>query len=136
MKKIITLICTILLLAACAKTANNNYIFSGESEHWKAEYTYNAMEIDGQTEDHYRLIVTYKGPLKELSSLKKLEYDYETLSSQGSVTENFVEAPNSEIFSSSGSSKGGAGVAKDEVIHVHVKWGDMEETLELRNQDT
>ncbi|PIC67674.1 hypothetical protein CSV71_10410 [Sporosarcina sp. P21c] len=130
-----------MLLTACSETNNNDYIFIGESEHWEAEYTYNGKEKwgekDGQTtvsyEDHFRFVLTYKGPLKELSSLQKIEYSYETNSGQGSGTEEFTEPPSSGIFSSSGGSKGGAKVEQDEVINVHVKWDDLEESFELHN---
>ena len=139
MKRIMTLLFTMLLLTACSETTNNNYIFSGESEHWEAEYTYNGtekwVEKDGQrtysNEDNTRFILKYKGPLDELSSLQKIEYSYETNSSRGSGTEEFTEPPSSGIFSSSGSSKGGAKVSEDEVIKVHVKWNDFEEEFEL-----
>lgn len=141
MKKISALVWTLLLLTACSETTNNNYIFSGESEHWEAEYTYNGIEKweekDEQktysNEDEFRFIVKYKGSLEELSSLKKLEYAYETKSSKGSSTEEFTEPPSSEMFSSSGSSKGGAKIAEDEVINVHVKWDSFEESFELYN---
>ena len=80
-----------MLLTACSETTNNDYIFSGESEHWEAEYSYKGTEQwgekDGQktysNEDGYEFILKYKGSLEELSSLQKLEYSYETNSSSG-----------------------------------------------------
>ncbi|ARJ39378.1 hypothetical protein SporoP8_11135 [Sporosarcina ureae] len=143
MKKIITLLFAAILLTACSETTNNDYIFIGESEHWEAEYTYNGTEKweekDGQkaisNEDHFRFILTYKGPLKELSSLQKIEYSFETNSGQGSGTKEFTAPPSSRTFSSSGGSKGGAKVEEDEVIKVHVKWDDLEESFELHNNN-
>ena len=141
MKKIITLLFTLMLLTACSETTYNDYIFSGESEHWEAEYTYNGTEKwggkDGQrtysNEDDFRFILKYKGSLEELSSLQKLEYSYETNSGHGSGTEEFTEPPSTGTFSSSGSSRGGAKVHEDEVIKVNVKWDDFEESIELHN---
>ncbi len=139
LKKIITLLFTLMLLTSCSETTFIAYIFSGESEHWEAEYTYNRTEKwgekDGQrtysNEDDFRFILKYKGTLEELSSLQKLEYSYETNSGQGSGTEEFTEPPSLGIFSSSGSSRGGAKVHEDEVIKVNVKWDDFEESIEL-----
>lgn len=138
-----TLLFAIILLTACSETKNNDYIFIGESEHWEAEYTYNGTEKwgekDGQKtisyEDHFRFVLTYKGPLKELSSLQKIDYSYETNSHQGSGTEEFTEPPSTGTFSSSGGSKGGAKVDEDEVIKVNVKWDDLEESFELHNNN-
>lgn len=142
MKKIyILLLFSILLLAACSGTTHNNYLFSGDSEYWEAEYTYNGkeklVEKDGQktysNEHDFRFILKYKGSLEELSSLKKIEYSYETNSGHGSGTEEFAEPPTSGIFALSGSSKGGAKVHEDAVIKVNVKWDDFEESFELHN---
>ncbi|WP_253702048.1 hypothetical protein [Bacillus sp. FJAT-27445] len=141
MKKIITLLFTIMLLTACSETTTNDYQFSGESEHWEAEYSYKGTEKWGEkdgkktysNEDSYEFVLKYKGSLEELSSLQKLEYSYETISSSGKRTEELTEPPSTVTFSSSGSSKGGAKVSKDEVIKVKVKWDDFEESFELHN---
>ncbi|WP_257008201.1 hypothetical protein [Bacillus sp. FJAT-45350] len=141
MKKIITLLFTIMLLIACSETTTNDYKFSGESEHWEAEYSYKGTEKWGEkdgkqtysNEDSYEFVLKYKGSLEELSSLQKLEYSYETISSSGKSTEEFTEPPSTVIFSSSGGSKGGAKVDEDEVIKVNVKWDDLEESFELHN---
>ena len=142
MKKIITLLFTIMLLTACSETTNNDYKFSGESEHWEAEYSYKGTEKwgekDGQrtysNEDSYEFILKYKGSLEELSSLQKLEYSYETNGGSGNSTEEFTEPPSTVTFSSSGGSKGGAKVSEDAVIKVNVKWDDFEESFELHNK--
>jgi hypothetical protein len=139
LKRIITLLVTLMLVTACSEATFHAYQFSGESEHWEGEYTYNATELwgekDGQrtlsSEIHYRFIIKYKGSLEELSSLQKLEYSYETNSGHGSGTRVFTEPPLSGIFSASGSSKGGARVREDEVIKVNVKWDAFEESFEL-----
>ena len=115
MKKILMLLLfTILILTACTEVTkneitkeeinkdevtNNNYKFIGESKHWEAEYIYKGTETWGDNngtktysnKDNYEFVLKYKGTLKELSSMKKLEYSYETISSSGETTEEFTE---------------------------------------------
>ncbi|KAB2334437.1 hypothetical protein F7731_14575 [Cytobacillus depressus] len=142
MKKIITLLLTIILLTACSETTKYDYKFSGESEHWEAEFSYKGTEKwikkDGintySNEDNYELVLKYKGSLEELSSLQNLEYSYNTNSSGGGETKNFTEPPSTVIFSSSGASKSGAKVSEDEIIKVNVKWDDFNESFELHNK--
>ncbi|WOV87581.1 hypothetical protein QWT69_00095 [Sporosarcina oncorhynchi] len=141
MKKIMTLLFTMMFLTACSETTNNDYKYRGESEHWEAVYAYKGTEKWGEkdgkrtysNEDGYEFVLKYKGSLEELSSLQKLEYSYETISSNGKSTEEFTEPPSTVTFSSSGSGKGGAKVREDEVIKVNVKWDDFEESFELHN---
>ena len=139
MKKIITLLFSIVLLTACSETTYNDYKFSGESEHWEAEYSFQGTEKSGgkdgsSNEDSYEFRLKYKGTLEELSSLKKIEYSYETNFSGEDITKEFTEPPSTVTFSSSGHSIGGAEVEEDEVIKVNVKWDDFEESFELHNK--
>ena len=143
LKKIIILLFTLILLTACSETTINDYKFSGESVHWEADYSYKGTEKWGEkggvktysNEDGYEFVLRYKGALEELSSLKKLEYSYETTFSSGTSTEEFTEPPSKAAFLSSGKSKGGAKVREDEVIKVNVKWDEFEESFELHNND-
>ena len=131
-----------MLLTACSETTFNEYKFSGESEHWEAEYLYKGIEKwdkkDGKhtysNEDGFEFVLKYKGSLKELSLFQSLEYSYVTKSSSGKNTEVFTEPPSTVRFSTSGNKKGGAKVNKDEIIKVHVKWDDFEESFELHNK--
>jgi len=140
LKKIITLLFTVMLLTACVETTNNDYTFSGESEHWGAEYAYKGTEKWGgkegketySNEDSYEFRLKYKGSLEELSSLQKLNYSYEANSSRGDSNQEFTEPPSTVTFSTSGSSNG-AMVREDTVIKVNVKWDDFEESFELHN---
>lgn len=142
MKKIITLLFTIILLAACSKTTYYDYKFSGESEHWEAKYFYNGIErwkgksesITHSNEDGYEFVLKYKGSLEELSSLQKLEYSYETNRGGGNIAEEFTEPPSKVTFFSAGSGKGGPKLPEDEVIKVNVKWDTFEESFELYNK--
>ncbi|WP_262174493.1 hypothetical protein [Saccharococcus sp. Marseille-Q5394] len=141
MKKIISVIFTIMVLTACSETTNHDYKFSGESEHWEAEYSYKGTEKWGEKngqrkysiEDSYQLVLQYKGSIEELSSLQTLEYSFESNRNHWKLTEEYTEPPLTGAFLSSGESKGGAKVGKDEVIKVTVKWDDFEESFELHN---
>ncbi|WP_458353592.1 hypothetical protein [Peribacillus frigoritolerans] len=121
----------------------HNYQFTGESEHWEAVYSYEGTELwgenDGQTthssKDNYKLVLTYKGSLEELSSMKNLEYTYETTTSSGSKTEAYTEPPSEKVFTIGGGSENGAIVGEGEVIQVNVKWDGFEESFELHNKD-
>ncbi len=158
MKKILTLLFTILVLTACTEVTkdevtkdevtkkevtNNNYKFIGESEHWDAVYSYKGTETwednDGtktySNEDSDELVLKYKGTLEELSSMRNLEYSYTTSSSSGASTMEFTEPPRELIFTSKSSSEGGAKVNDDEVIQVNVKWDEFEESFELHNKE-
>lgn len=153
MKKILTLLLfTILSLTACTektdnkvtdnKTTNYNYKFIGESEHWEAEYIYKGTEtqkndkdvISYSNKDNYELVLKYKGSLKELSSMKKLVYSFETNSNSSETMTKFSEPPKERVFYSHGGSEGGAKLDKDEAIKVHVKWNDAEESFVLHNK--
>lgn len=141
MKKIIALLFTLMFLTACTETINKDYKFTGESENWEAEYIYRATEKWGEDNGtatysnsaSNNLVLRYKGSLKELASMKKLEYSYETTAGGGSKVETFDEPPQSLIFNSgTSSSVGGASISKDEVIQVIVKKDGIEETFDLK----
>ncbi|WP_394186230.1 hypothetical protein [Metabacillus halosaccharovorans] len=51
MKKIATLLITLMLLTACSETTLNDYTFSGESEYWEAEYLYKGTEKWGEKDE-------------------------------------------------------------------------------------
>ena len=88
MKKLFLILFAVLMvLTACSKTTGNevtknDYKFIGEGDHWEAEYIYKRTETwgddDGKktysNEEKYEFVLTYKASLKELSSMKKLEY--------------------------------------------------------------
>ena len=141
LKKIITLLFSLMLLSACSETTENDYKFSGESKQWEAEFFYNGTEIWGEkkgiktysNEDSHKFVLKYKGSLEELSSLQDLEYSYETNFSSWNKTQQFTEPPQTVMFSNSGDSSG-AKVSEDAVIKVNVKWDDFEESFELHNK--
>jgi hypothetical protein len=143
LKKILTILFTIIVLTACSSEENHyDYIFNGEGEYWKAEYSFsgteNWVEKDGKTtysnENDEEFVLTYKASLKEISSMKTLEYSYETSAGGGSGTREFDEPPTEVTFKIMGSSGNGAKVSEDEVVQVNVKWDDFEESFELHNK--
>ncbi len=129
-----------MLLTACSETKHNDYKFSGESEHWEAEYAYKGTEKWGgkegketySNEDIYEFRLKYKGSLEELSSLQKLHYSYEANSRREDSNQEFTEPSSTVTFSTSGSSNG-AMVREDTVIKVNVIWGGSKESFELHN---
>ncbi|WML44309.1 membrane lipoprotein lipid attachment site-containing protein [Neobacillus sp. PS3-40] len=142
MRKILAVLFTLLMLTACSdEKTYYGYIFKGESEHWNGEYSFRGTELwgekDGRTtysnENSYELVLKYKGTLKDFSSVKNLEYSYQTSTGGGSGNMEFVKPPKEAIIKSEGSSQGGARVSEDEVIKVRVKWNKHEETFTLRN---
>lgn len=142
MKRLLTFLFPLFFLAACTDIKQNDYKFTGESEHWEAEYSYKGTETRGEdngigtysNENSYKFTLTYKGSLEELSSMRRLEYSYSTLHSNGKRTEEFNEPTTTIVFSNSGGSKNGAKVNEDEVILVKVKWDDREESILLENR--
>ncbi|WP_440970191.1 hypothetical protein ACSS6N_22675 [Peribacillus frigoritolerans] len=120
----------------------HNYQFTGESEHWEAVYYYEGTELWGEkneqtthsSKDSYELVLKYKGALKELSSMKNLEYTYETTTSSGTKTEAYKEPPSEKVFTIRGGSENGALIGEGEVIKVNVKWDGSEESFQLHNK--
>ncbi|MGD6845737.1 membrane lipoprotein lipid attachment site-containing protein [Bacillus infantis] len=106
MKKIVLFFFALMFLAACSKEVNTfDYRFAGESEHWEAEYVFKGTEEWGEkngrrtysNENSDEFFLEYKGPLEELSSLKNLEYSYETSAGSGGGTREF-DAPRQKRF--------------------------------------
>lgn len=142
MEKILTVFFTIIVLTACSgEEKYYDYRFNGEGEYWEAEYSFSGTEIwgekDGRTtysnENRDEFVLSYKGTLKDFSSVKSLEYSYKTSAGGGSGGRDFDEPPTEVIFKHRGGSKNGAKVSENEVIQVNVKWNDYEESFELHN---
>jgi hypothetical protein len=143
LKKILLLFFSLLILAACSKEVNHyDYRFVGESGHWEAEYVFKGTEVWGEkngsrtysNENNDEFFLEYKGPLEELSSLKSLEYSYETSAGSGGVTTKFDAPPTEKVFKSGGSSENTGTVNEDDIIKVYVKWDDAEKTFELHRE--
>jgi hypothetical protein len=143
LRKKLLLFFALIFLAACSKEVNNySYRFVGESEHWEAEYVFKGTEEWGEkdgrrtysNENNDEFFLEYKGPVEELSSLKNLEYSYETSAGSGSGATKFDAPPTEKVFKSGGSSENTGTVNVDGIIKVYVKWDDAEETFELHRE--
>ena len=141
---VISILVVIILLFSYfsnRKTIHRDYIFTGESEHWKGEFVYKETEkwieknnrTSYSNESKYTLAIQYKGSLSELASVEKLSYSYKTSTGGGSDSREFDEPTKDVIFTSSGSGVGNAMIYQDEVIEVTMKWDTFEESFELRN---
>lgn len=143
MRKMLTALLTVLFLTACSnqEVSDYDYSFTGESEHWIAEYFVQGTEKWGKKNDivtysnegNHIFTLKYKGTLEELASVKTLGYSYETNTSSGLSDMEFDEPLTEIVFTSRGRSTG-AKVGEDEIIQVHVKWDDAEESFELHNR--
>lgn len=131
-----------IVLTACSGEENlYDYTYKGEGEYWEAEYSFRGTEIweekDGKTnysnENSDEFVLTYKGSLRDLSSLESLEYSYETSAGGAGGTREFHEPTTEVTFKSMGSVENGAKVGENEIIQVNVKWNDYEESFELHN---
>ena len=138
----LTLLFMVLVLTACSdEKIHYDYTFEGEGEYWEADYSFWGTEIWGEKDgtmtysnnNSEEFLLTYKGSLKELSSVKTLEYAYETSAGGGEGTLTFDEPPTKKTFKMSGDFGNGAKVLEDEVIKVNVKWDRFEESFELYN---
>lgn len=105
------------------------------SIHLKEQRNGEKKTVEGtySNENRDEFILKFKGSLKELSSVKNLEYSYETSAGGGGGTREFDDPPKVKIFKSTGGSKNGGKVNEDEIIQVHVKWDDFEESFVLHN---
>ena len=142
MGKMLTLLFMVLVLTSCSdEKIHYDYTFDGEGEYWEADYSFWGTEIWGEKDgtmtysnnNSEEFLLTYKGSLKEFSSVKTLEYTYETSAGGGEGTLTFDEPPTKKTFKMSGGSGNGARVLEDEVIKVNVKWDRFEESFELYN---
>ena len=142
MKKILTIVLVTFFLAACSEKTQENYIFVGESEHWKAEFIYDVSETWGEkngkknysNEEEYTLTFTYKGAESELATIKSITYGFETVSRSASNTYNFTEPNTESVFKLSGYSQNSARIFTDHVITATIQWDDFEETIEFNNE--
>lgn len=147
MKKIsiISFALLILIVTGCSKKEiiKHNYTYKGENELWSAEYTTNGTAIfeqndskmDVGTESKYKLTVTYKKDLSDLSSVKKLVISYDASSSGGSLSEVYSEDESitSKTFTLSG---GGSFIPiENEIIKVTINIDGDVQILELKNEN-
>ncbi|MHB1485039.1 MAG: hypothetical protein ACYCYI_10280 [Saccharofermentanales bacterium] len=99
---IIIIILSLSFICGCSSKEVTNYRYTGENSDWKAEYkgssTLEFYEEKGilkcKDEGDGNLVFTYKGELSDLSSIKKLTYEF--ASSKGEMT--FIEVTDKQSF--------------------------------------
>ncbi|TMN22115.1 hypothetical protein [Lentibacillus cibarius] len=143
-KKLITAIIGFVLLIGVTMFAMNlettasqekqvdkfNDTFTGESEHWSAQLHVTGEKTyrEGKDDDRAVFKLTYKGPIRELSSVNKLRYQYVMPTSSKEIKMTFDTPPENRVFTDSSSNL----VKQDAMIKVSVQWGDHTETFTLR----
>ena len=144
MKKILTIVIVTFFLAACSEKTHENYIYVGESEHWKAEFVYDVTVTQGEkngklnysAEENYTLTFTYKGDESELATLQNISYGFETfLGKSERITREFTEPNTESVFKLSGVSKHSARIFPDHLITATIQWDDFEETFDLQIEE-
>ncbi|TFJ92953.1 hypothetical protein [Lentibacillus salicampi] len=123
-----------------ADVTEHDYTFSGESEHWTADFEMEGKEVfheekevlqyDSEAQSTFTL--TYKGSLDELSSVEKIHFKYQTPGSSMEQTMNFDDLPPDDTTFTE---RGNTLVRRDEVIEITVEWGDKTEKFTLEAEE-
>ncbi|MDF2905788.1 MAG: hypothetical protein K0R34_1109 [Herbinix sp.] len=136
----------LLLLSGCSNKdiERHYYDYQGENESWKAEYIVNAtviftdnngfLHVDSESEEIF--ILTYKGELSDLSSVRLFEYGYKSPTEGGeSSGEYSADNPiNTKTFKLRSGSKNGALPNEDTVYTVTVNMDGVKQSFELRSE--
>ncbi|MDA3846396.1 MAG: hypothetical protein PF505_07615 [Vallitaleaceae bacterium] len=106
--KIVIVLCVLLGLTGCTSKDNEDLVevdevLLGESDHWTVEYKVDGyykfyddngtLRIEG--DGNQELIVTYKGTLEELASMRTIEIEYP----HGDSSHTRSDPPESIVFS-------------------------------------
>ena len=136
----------VLMAIGCSKKeiTNYKYTYAGENEQWDAKYHVNeSVEftntdngLDVETEAKNELVITYKGELTDLSSVKHMEISYDSGIEGGKRVENYNDGVSitSKIFTLSSGGKNGALHTGDEIITVTITIDGDIQTFELNNK--
>ena len=149
MKKISLFFCftitLVLISISCSKKdiAYYKYTYTGENEQWNATYTVNeSVEftntdkgLDVETDAKNKLVITYKGELTDLSSVKHMEITYESGVEGGKRTEDYNDGASisSKTFTLTSGGKNSAIHNGDEIVTVTITIDGNMQTLELKN---
>lgn len=141
MKKILIILVFILLSCnACSNNAvKHNYIFKGESRLWRAEFNVKEQfkettengRLSYKTESNSKFILTYKGDLSELRSVKKMIYAYDKSNGSSKTEIEFTSPPDNKVFTSIDRGKSNS-LNPDEAIKVTVDLDGKIEVFELK----
>ncbi|RYG72559.1 hypothetical protein EU245_10170 [Lentibacillus lipolyticus] len=133
---LLIVVTTFVLKFSEVESANREIIqydhtLSGESKHWTAELQVKGERVfyeeddvlKGKTEGGSEFILTYRGPLDELASVREISYEYG--STRTSLRSD--EPLQKKVFNGSTNKL----PEKDATIDVMVQWGDKTETFTL-----
>lgn len=121
LKKIMFLVATILLLAACNA---KDFSFTGKSDHWKGDLNVN-QSSDFEKQD---FVLKYRG--EDVDSVGDVAYTVEADIREYGRTGVTLEE-NGTIRDSSESNPTNAKMSEDTEVKVTVKWDDQEEIFTL-----
>ena len=147
MRKVCLILSCILLAVftfiACNKkdVTEYHYIYQGENDLWNAEYRIDCIvtltEENGKkssdTVTDCELVVTYKGELTDLSSVRHVEISYKSSTRGGNLIEDYEPGGSisSKIFTLKSGGRNDAIPVEDDVINVTIITDDQTQTLEL-----
>lgn len=115
----------------------HDYLYSGESEHWRATHKFNGKGVffkkengvtgyESESEEFFNM--EYKGDFADIKG-KPLSYSFETNSGSGGRS---LEEMDMKSFSNhSGPNRGAAMMQEDETVKVTVEWDGKKETFIL-----
>ncbi len=118
------------------------YTYTGENELWNVEYKVNETAeftekengLDVETEAKGELVITYKGELAELSSVKHMEISYECNLEANKIVDDYKDGISSKTFTINSVRKNGALHNGNEIITVTIKMDGDTQTLKLQNK--
>lgn len=140
---ILSFLFLLLLLSGCNKDVKRYYYdYRGENENWKAEFIENdtvtftknkgSLHVESEAEEVF--LLTYKGELSDLSSVRLFEYGYESPSKAGKSSSDYTadQPINTKVFTLRSGSTGGSLSSEDTVYTVTVNMDGVKETFELK----
>lgn len=143
-RALLLMILLLLFMTGCAnkQVLFHNYTFTGENDLWSANYTVEGSETfvekDKVTEysnmSKKTFTLKYKGELEDLSSVKKLEFAYETSARGETSTLEFddINQLDKDTFILKTTSVNSVIEKKDETIFVTVTIDGTPQTIELK----
>ncbi len=146
MKKIYIIMIVLLILTAAGCTKKDvtkyNYTYKGENDSWSAVYqtagtvtfTEKKGKLDKERESNEELLLTYKGELTDLSSVRHMEILYETSTGKEKRVTDYEtgESIQSKTFSLKSSGKGSAIPIENDIIKVTITLDDDVQSFELK----
>lgn len=140
---IIMLILLILIVGTKKDVTKYNYTYKGENELWSVEYkvnctvksTYKDGELDIESASTNVLIVTYRGELSDLSSVRHMEIAYESGTHSGKKVSDYEvgDSISSNIFTMKSGGRNNAIPIENDIVRVTINIDGDTKTLVLKN---